>query len=118
MQVPLVRCFRLMQLADEVDEAELQQPDFEQLLHKRLQQAVLLRQRLGLPSEQTNVYRLCNRWGWLCSKPPWTHGCSACEVARCRQENFFGAIHALQHMMHLCSNVGCISMPTTSLSTQ
>ncbi|GAB4820139.1 hypothetical protein N2152v2_007185 [Parachlorella kessleri] len=54
---------RLMQLADEVDEAELQQPDFEQLLHKRLQQAVLLRQRLGLPSEQTNVYRLCNSEG-------------------------------------------------------
>lgn len=52
---------RMMQLAEEVSAAELQQPSLERLLQKRLWQAVELRRSLGLPSPATNVYRLCNR---------------------------------------------------------
>ncbi len=52
----------MMQLADETDAAQLQNPDFERLLQDRLHQAVQLRRMLGLPSAHTTVFRLCNRY--------------------------------------------------------
>ncbi|KAK7313758.1 hypothetical protein VNO77_38956 [Canavalia gladiata] len=56
-------CVRLMQLEDEVTSDSSCALDMEKLLEMRINAAVELRRRLGLPSVHTNAYRLINSEG-------------------------------------------------------
>ncbi|XP_045803079.1 ribosomal RNA large subunit methyltransferase I-like isoform X2 [Trifolium pratense] len=56
-------CVRLMQLEDEATSDSACVLNMEKLLETRIDSAVELRRRLGLPSVHTNVYRLINSEG-------------------------------------------------------
>ncbi|XP_020575581.1 uncharacterized protein LOC110021439 [Phalaenopsis equestris] len=56
-------CVRLMQLEDEVMRDSSCALDMEKLLNRRLDDAMNLRRSLGLPSADTNAYRLVNSEG-------------------------------------------------------
>ncbi|CAA0815473.1 S-adenosyl-L-methionine-dependent methyltransferases superfamily protein [Striga hermonthica] len=56
-------CVRLMQLEDEATRDPCCALDVEKLLETRITDAVALRERVGLPSAQTNAYRLVNSEG-------------------------------------------------------
>lgn len=59
---PLYMCpLRVLQQAADAEAEPDCVMDFEKLLRSRLTAAVQLRRSLRLPSEATNVYRLCNR---------------------------------------------------------
>ncbi|GFP81672.1 ribosomal rna large subunit methyltransferase i [Phtheirospermum japonicum] len=56
-------CVRLMQLEDEASRDPCCALNVERLLENRINDAVVLRERLGLPSTKTNAYRLVNSEG-------------------------------------------------------
>ncbi|GFP83831.1 hypothetical protein PHJA_000526600 [Phtheirospermum japonicum] len=56
-------CVRLMQLEDEASRDLCCVLNMERLLENRINDVVVLRERLGLPSTITNVYRLVNSKG-------------------------------------------------------
>ena len=56
---------RVMQLAADAEAEPAAVLDVQQLLRNRLAAAEQLRRALRLPSDRTNVYRLCNRF--VCS---------------------------------------------------
>jgi len=61
MSTVLLCWARVLQLAADAESEPAAVLDVRQLLRSRLAAAVQLRRALRLPSDSTNVYRLCNR---------------------------------------------------------